>query len=287
MKRKEVFIIKKENGELKFKNIDGFQSRNISTFRCIYKADLIYKWNNFPEMLIYTGDSAKNERDYTFSRNEYYRLVPDFNFDSWPEIGINDYTQMTETIEKEGRSPATLSKVGWIGSTKTNKMREKMMEIGKNHDLFDFFDTRPGKTTAFIPLPDLVKTYEWLIDIEGYGYSGRLKYLLWSHRPVLLVDRPYKEFFFEFLKEWVHYIPVKRDLSDLIEKTTWCIENKKKAEEIAENAFEFSKIYLTRESCYKQWNKIIKEHINNFVMARPIIAHPNVRSKRPVFPFLS
>jgi len=115
-----------------------------------------------------------------------------------------------------------------------------------------------------ISTTDLVKTYSLLIDIEGCGYSGRLKHLLWSHRPLLLVDRPHKEFFFEHLKEWVHYIPVKRDLSDLIEKTKWCIDNYDKALIIAENAFQFSKVYLTRDACYDKWNDIITNHIIKF-----------------------
>lgn len=73
----------------------------------------------------------------------------------------------------------------------------------------------------------------------------------------MLVDRPGKEYFFEFLEEWRHYIPVKRDLSDLVEKAKWCIDNYDQAKQIAENAYEFSKKYLTRDACYEQWNKII------------------------------
>jgi len=59
------------------------------------------------------------------------------------------------------------------------------------------------------------------------------------------------------LKEWEHYIPVKRDLSDVIEKTTWCLENYENALIIAENAFQFSKMYLTRQACYDKWNDVI------------------------------
>jgi len=59
------------------------------------------------------------------------------------------------------------------------------------------------------------------------------------------------------LKEWEHYIPVQRDLTDLVEKTNWIFENYEKAKEIAENAYQFSKKYLTREACYERWNKII------------------------------
>jgi len=102
----------------------------------------------------------------------------------------------------------------------------------------------------------------FLIDIEGNGYSGRLKYLLWSHRPLLIVERNQHEYFFDYLEQWVHYIPVNNDLSDLITKINWCFQNYEKALIIAENAYNFSKKYLTREACYFQWNNIISK--NNY-----------------------
>jgi len=158
-----------------------------------------------------------------------------------------------------------INKVGWIGNTNTNIMRKKLLEIaGSNKELFDIFDMFWIQTanthlnsSKYISTPKLVETYSILIDIEGAGYSGRLKHLLWSHRPVLLVDRPHKEFFFEFLKQWEHYIPVKRDLSDLVEKTKWCIDNYDKALIIAENAYNFSKLHLTRNAIYDKWNNVV------------------------------
>jgi hypothetical protein len=157
-------------------------------------------------------------------------------------------------------------KVGWNGNSNTNHMRKTLLSIGNDRRvLFDIFDMHwipSGNTllgsSKYISTPDLVRTYSLLIDIEGAGpYSARLKTLLWSHRPVLLVDRPGNEFFFEFLKEWEHYIPVKRDLSDVIEKTTLCLEYYENALIIAENAFQFSKMYLTRQACYDKLNDVI------------------------------
>ena len=152
----------------------------------------------------------------------------------------------------------------------TNFRRKTLLEISNNNkELFDIFDMNwvpSGNTilnsTKYISTPELVKKYSILIDIEGNGYSGRLKHLLWSHRPLLIVDRPHKEYFFEFLKEWEHYIPVKRDLSDLIEKTKWCIDNYDKALQLAENAYQFSKLHLTRNACYDKWNNVIISNCN-------------------------
>lgn len=266
------FSFFKKNGILIFKDFGGYETRNPSTFWCIQQADKIYNWNDFSEIKIHTGDVETNNMiDYTYSKQtKYNHLVPDFNFHSWPQAGINDYEDFVKEIDNAGLTNYEINKVGWIGNVNTNFRRKQMLEIGNNNkELFDIFHMNwiqsgniMHNSTNYIYTPELVKKYSILIDIEGNGYSGRLKHLLWSHRPLLIVDRPHKEYFFEFLQEWVHYIPVKRDLSDLIEKTKWCLYNYDKALQIAENAYRFSTLHLTRNACYEKWNNII---INNLV----------------------
>ena len=264
------FTVSKENGILIFNDLGGYETRNPSTIWCIKEADKLYNWEDFKVMHIDTHDYEWNMNNYTYSKqNNYDKLIPDFNFHNWIQVGINDYTHFTKEIDNAGACHYEIHKVGWIGNTNTNAMRKTLLDIGtKNADLFAFFDmcwlpsnTQKLNSSLYISMPELVKTYSILIDIEGNGYSGRLKHLLWSHRPLLLVDRPHKEFFFEYLKEWEHYIPVKRDLSNLLDQTKWCFENYDKALEIAENAYQFSKTYLTREACYKQWNRLITKFL--------------------------
>lgn len=266
-----AFCFSKINGKLIFNDLGGYQTRNSSTFWCIQKADEKYNWNDFNEIKIYTEDYNNNNNDYTYSKtNSYNNLVPDFNFHSWPQVGINDYDLFIKEIDNAGLNNYEINKVAWIGNTNTNIMRKNLLEISNNNkELFDIFDMNWIQSenifynsTKYISTPELVKKYSILIDIEGNGYSGRLKHLLWSHRPLLIVDRPHKEFFFETLKEWIHYIPVKNDLSDLIEKTKWCLDNYDKALIISENAFQFSKLHLTRDACYDKWNNIISNYKN-------------------------
>ena len=267
-----AFTISKQNGQIIINDLGGFETRNSSTLWCIQRADEIYHFKNFPEIKICTDDFESTD-NYSYSKeinkqNNYAKLVPDFNFHAWPQVGITDYDVCIKEIDKAGLTKPSLNKVGWIGNSKTNVRRSTMLSIAKqNPTLFNCIDmnwkptintnTNHLDSTYYISTPDLVKNHAFLIDIEGRGYSGRLKHLLWSHRPVLLVDRPHKEYFFQYLKEWKHYIPVKRDLSDLVEKTKWCIEHYAESLQIAENAYEFSKRYLTRNACYEQWNSII------------------------------
>jgi hypothetical protein len=263
-----AFTVKKVDGELVFKDHGGYETRNPSTIWCIREADAVYGWPDFPEIKICTGDQERSADEFTYSKkNSYRRLVPDFNFHAWPQVGIDDYATFTEQIGAAGCCVPEINKVGWIGNTNTHVNRKKLLNIAQeNPELFDIFDMRWKRSgrifldsTQYIHTADLVKKYSILIDIEGAGYSGRLKHLLWSRRPLLLVDRPHKEFFFEHLVEWKHYIPVKRDLSDIIEKTRWCMENYENAKEIASCAYEFSKGHLTRDACFEQWDNIINE----------------------------
>ena len=206
----------KSNGQLLFTDFGGYETRNPSTIWCIQEADKRYLWPEFSEIKIYTGDFEADATNHTYSKQSgYNRLVPDFNFHSWPQVGIDDYENFTKDIDAAGSSPSLVHKVGWIGNTNTNPMRKRLFELGhQNPNLLDIFDCgnwwiNPDRiqlnSHKYISTPELVKQYGILIDVEGNGYSGRLKHLLWSHRPLLLVDRPHKEYFFEYLREWALY----------------------------------------------------------------------------------
>jgi len=259
------FTVKKANGKLIFKDMGCYESRNASTMWCIEQANAIYNWKDFDEITIHTQDWGHTD-EYTYSKvDQYDGLVPEWNFHAWPQIGVDDYTETTLQISEAGKEPYEINKVGWIGETGL-PIRSKMLEIAqRNTDVLDVISMswirQQNKvrlnSTTYLSLPQLVKRYSILIDVEGGGFSARLKYLLWSRRPVIIVDRPFKEFFFEHLKEWEHYIPVKRDLSDLVEKAKWCRDHYDDALKIADRAYQFSQIHLTREAAYKQWNRIL------------------------------
>ena len=53
--QKESFIVKKQNGELIFTDIRGYETRNSSTFWCIQKADEKYHC-----CLLYTSPSPRD-----------------------------------------------------------------------------------------------------------------------------------------------------------------------------------------------------------------------------------
>jgi hypothetical protein len=261
------FSVEKCSGVLCFRDFGCYETRNSSTVWCITEANKIYNWDDFAPITINTQDYGKNH-EYSYSKDgSHDKLVPEWNFHAWPQIGIDDYTRTVDQIILAGSEPYEINKVGWIGETGL-PARTRLLDLGnKNKDVLDIVSMswlrQEGQTrlnaTSYISIPELVKRYSILIDIEGCGFSARLKYLLWSRRPLIIVDRPYTEFFFKHLIPWTHYIPVKRDLSDLIEKTKWILEHYDEALKIADHAHQFSQEHLTREACYRQWNAIIQE----------------------------
>jgi hypothetical protein len=67
---------------------------------------------------------------------------------------------------------------------------------------------------------------------------------------ILLVKSPYKMWFSHLLEEYVHYVPIKDDLEDLISQIEWCINNDKKCKTIAENAKKFFDKYLSKDGIF-------------------------------------
>lgn len=63
------------------------------------------------------------------------------------------------------------------------------------------------------------------------------------------------QYYYDELKPWVHYIPVRYDLSDLQEKLNWAKTHDRQAQEISNNAREFVQTHLMPEHilfyCYK------------------------------------
>jgi len=56
--------------------------------------------------------------------------------------------------------------------------------------------------------------YKYLIDVDGYGYSGRFLAFMLSESAVIK-STIYKEFFSDWVQPWLHYIPLSMDYSEL------------------------------------------------------------------------
>lgn len=77
--------------------------------------------------------------------------------------------------------------------------------------------------------------------------------MLSAPRLVFLQERPHKEGFFQYLVPWTHYVPVKRDLSDLRANLAAVKADPNLEKSIIANARAFAGKYLTRASALARW----------------------------------
>jgi hypothetical protein len=98
--------------------------------------------------------------------------------------------------------------------------------------------------------PEEQSRYKYIIHIQGHVAAFRLSLELSMGSVILLVHSEYSLWYTNLLKPFVHYIPVKSDLSDLIERIKWCKENDDKCKEIARNAVIFFKKYLQKDGVF-------------------------------------
>jgi hypothetical protein len=87
-----------------------------------------------------------------------------------------------------------------------------------------------------IPKEQQVK-YKYILDIDGYARTwDAWAWKMQSGSTVLSANSPWESFFTRFFEEWVHYVPIANDFSDLSDKLEWCVENDAHCRMIAQQA---------------------------------------------------
>lgn len=106
---------------------------------------------------------------------------------------------------------------------------------------------KQGITLASFMTPLDQSRYKYIVHPDGHVSAFRLSYELSMGSVLLIVDSKYKLWFRHLLKPWVHYVPIKEDLSDIFEIIKWCRNNDNKCKEIANNAKIFYRKYLQKD----------------------------------------
>lgn len=105
--------------------------------------------------------------------------------------------------------------------------------------------------------------YKYQIDIDGNtnAWAGLFQKLL-SESAVLKVESPYgfRQWYYDQLIPWEHFVPVKSDMGDLVEKTRWLIANDDQAKAIGQSGAKLAHS-LTYESVIDATLKAIQQKI--------------------------
>lgn len=133
-----------------------------------------------------------------------------------------------------------------VGITKWN-LRPRKLEESK------YLLTIPKQTAPYsgtgYPLANKLSlqeqsSYKYILHLEGNVAAYRLSYELSSGSTILLAGSSWDTWLQDLITPYVHYVPVKADLSDLVSQIIWCRNNDSKCEQIAANAKLFYDTFL-------------------------------------------
>ncbi len=123
--------------------------------------------------------------------------------------------------------------------------------------------------------------YKYLPVMDGFmctypGYQWRLL----SNSVAFKQDSDEIQWFYGALKEYEHYIPIKRDMSDLVEKINWARTYDDTAKRISDNATKFVLENLMMDDIYLYLTKVLEEYaklqkFDGKLLKRDIENNPN------------
>lgn len=102
--------------------------------------------------------------------------------------------------------------------------------------------------------------YKYLFNFRGVAASFRFKHLFLCDSVVFHVGSAWLEFFYPAMKPWVHYIPVKEDLSDVRDLLEFAKENDDVVHEIAKRGRQFIWDHLRMEDVTCYWETLLKKY---------------------------
>jgi hypothetical protein len=114
-----------------------------------------------------------------------------------------------------------------------------------------------------LSIPEQMK-YKYILDIDGWAntWSATI-WKLYSGSVLLKVKSIWKQWYYDELKEYVHYVPIENDFSNLNEQIQWCINNNDKCEEITKKAKEFVLKKLNWDQVIKDTTQTFTTYLNN------------------------
>jgi len=110
-------------------------------------------------------------------------------------------------------------------------------------------------TDGYKSMTNQLKEYKYILHIDGFVSAWRLVNELFSMSVILKVNSEWIEHYYNDLVPYYHYIPIKSDLSDLIQTIEWCKQNDEACYQIAKNAYDYAINNVTVE---KTCNYLIK-----------------------------
>ena len=177
-------------------------------------------------------------------------------------LGV-DFKKLTEYKRSYAQyNKGVQRKVGWRGSINCHQRYLLVLLSQINSELIDakqwikhqsrHKDISPEFTyTDYITFEDQVKEYDYLIEVGAGGFSGRVPHLIQTNRIIFSTDHPVWSYAEHQLVPNKHYIRIKKDLSDLVEKINEVNNNPDKFEPMRDEMYKLSESHFSIENIRK------------------------------------
>ncbi|KAJ7666370.1 glycosyl transferase family 90-domain-containing protein [Mycena rosella] len=156
-----------------------------------------------------------------------------------------------------------------LGDNYHHFARFKLADLAREHpDLMDVAITRFAETlceedcnrtavmaeygiTGASQSREELYRFKYAIDVDGTTFSGRYLGLLRSGS-LVFKSTVFEEYFNNWLRPFEHYVPVKADLSDLVQQIAWANTHPEEARLIQQRGMEVARRVLTddQNDCY-------------------------------------
>ncbi|KAL3790529.1 hypothetical protein HJC23_007678 [Cyclotella cryptica] len=160
----------------------------------------------------------------------------------------------SEGDDHDGSNPPRPTTLPWANIKFSHFMKEGRKTPTNQGQMYHRFQSNGIPAIGeYMPLETLAN-YKYHIDLGGGGgttWSGTLEKLA---LPGLLFHHvtPTKDYFHDALVAWVHYVPIKEDLSDLKQKYEWAEAHPVEAKRIARRGTEWVKRWYGTEEGFGQ-----------------------------------
>ncbi|KAI2509398.1 Glycosyl transferase family 90 [Fragilaria crotonensis] len=111
--------------------------------------------------------------------------------------------------------------------------------------------------------------YKYQIDLAGGGGTTWQGTLTKLRMPGVLFhhETPTKDWFYDLMEPWVHYIPINTDLSNLREQYDWAEANPDKVKKIAEESTKLAEYLLSSEYMETVYEELFVDYLGEVVKA--------------------
>jgi lipopolysaccharide biosynthesis glycosyltransferase/LPS sulfotransferase NodH len=147
----------------------------------------------------------------------------------------------------EADGAMALNSVRWRAARLVHRLNSSLFDVGftsiptwVTNQVTVNISAVGGLVPGIAPMSNF-QNYMAILDMDGNSWSSRFASLLCYNSVVIKVEPKYIEYFYSSLQPWTHYIPIKDDLSDLLENVQWALspDNEETVQDIITSANEW------------------------------------------------